>query len=318
MSHLRSPSRKTLHGRTLVELLIAIAIGLVILGALTVVYLSSGLSSRQSTAIARMNEDAAAALGFIGPQLRMAGFSIPRIATSSASATIDGVATSTPDRNLIGAGIRACDNGFKSTTESFGNLVCATNTFGRAAFAVRFEGAKPSGPDPMWPVLPPNVDCVNSEIDTAARMTVGSLGVSYPLVESRFSITTSATGVPELSCAGNGNDFKGQPLVQYVEDMQLRFGVVAANGDSPNVVAYLDSASNVDALGGSTEQNWSRVVTVRVCLLMRSSERMPVDMGSNYVNCKGEPASASDGYTRRAYFNTIALRNRGGFARTAS
>ena len=318
--HLRSRSRKTLHGRTLVELLIAITIGLVILGALTVVYLSSGLSSRQSTAIARMNEDAATALGFIGPHLRMAGFSVPRIAVSSASAAVDGVATSTPDRNFIGAGIRACDHGFESTTAADfdKDLSCRTDKTGPAAFALRFEGADPEGSDPMRTALPANVDCLSDEIDTPAKQTVGALGVSYPLVESRFFVVTNGTsGTPELSCAGKGNDFSSRPLVQYVEDMRLRFGL-AADGVSQDVVSYVDAAKKIDELAGSTDRNWARVVTVRVCLLMRSAEKMPADVGSKYIDCNGDSISTTDGYVRRAYFSTITLRNRGGFARTAS
>lgn len=319
-----SAAHRTTRGRTLVELLIAITIGIVVLGALTVVYLSTGLSGRQSTAVARMNEDAATALSFIAPQLRMAGFSLPRKSVQPGSAMVDGVQKSLPDRFFIGAGIRACDHGFASSTAAtFADLSCSTASTGPAAFALRFESADPaSTTDSQRELLPPNLDCLGRAID-ASKYTVGELnGVSYPLVESRFwAAPNSSSGTSDLSCAGNGGTgsavFRSQPLVQHVEDMRLRFGV-AKDGQSADVVQYLNTAAEVDALGGSTDQNWSRVVTVRLCLLMRSADPAPAGVGSNYVDCNGGTVTSSDSVIRRAYVQTIALRNRSGFAGSAS
>lgn len=306
-----------MQGRTLLELMIAITIGIVILGALIAVYLATGTSGRQATAVSRMNEDAAVAFSFISSQLRMAGFSIPRKGVPPGGAMVDGVLTSQPDRNFIGAGIRACDHGFTSSTAAFDALACATGSTGGAAFAVRFEGADPGGTDPFRFLLPANLDCLGQSVEGAAELTTGALGDSYPLVESRFSVSTSASsGTSDLSCAGNGNSFTNQPMVQNVADMRLRFGI-AADGASSKVEQYLDTAAGVDALGGNADQNWSRVVTVRVCLLMRSASASPADVGTSYIGCDGTPATAGDGFIRRSYVQTVAVRNRGGFAATA-
>jgi type IV pilus assembly protein PilW len=313
-----SSANWTTRGRTLVELLIAITIGIVVLGALTVVYLSTSLSGRQSTAVARMNEDAATALSFIGPQLRMAGFSLPRRGTLPVAALVDGVKTSPPDRNFAGAGVRACDHGFtNATTATFADLSCSSASTGPAAFALRFEGADPTGTDSLRALLPLNSDCLGNEVDST-KYTTGALGVAYPLVESRFwAAVNSSSGTSDLSCAGNGKNFSPQPLVQYVEDIRLRFGV-AKDGQSFDVVQYLETAAGVDALGGSVDQNWSRVVTVRLCLLMRSADSAPAGAGSKYVDCDGGTVTPSDNVIRRAYVQTIALRNRSGFVGSAS
>jgi type IV pilus assembly protein PilW len=306
-----------MQGRTLLELMIAITIGIVILGALIAVYLATGTSGRQATAVSRMNEDAAIAFSFINSQLRMAGFSIPRKGVPPGGATVAGVLTSLPDRNFIGAGIRACDHGFTSSTATFDALACSTGSTGAAAFAVRFESADPDGTDAFRFLLPANLDCLGQAVDAPAALTTGALGVSYPLVESRFSVGPNASsGTSDLSCAGNGNNFTNQPMVQNVADMRLRFGI-AADGTSSNVVQYLNTAAEVDALGGSTDQNWSRVVTVRLCLLMRSTSTSPADVGTRYVDCDGAAVPATDGFMRRSYVQTVALRNRGGFAATA-
>jgi type IV pilus assembly protein PilW len=304
-----------MRGRTLLELMIAMTIGIVILGAMIAVYVTTGTSSRQATAVSQMNEDAAIAFSFINSQLRMAGFSIPRKGVPLGSAMVDGVLVSHPDRNLIGAGLRACDHGFTNSTVAFNALACGTGSTSGAAFAVRFEGADPAGTDEFRFLLPPNIDCLGQTV-RSARFTMGSLNVSYPLVESRFSAAISeSSGTSDLSCAGNGNAFVNQPMVQNVADMRLRFGI-AADGASSRVVQYLNTAAEVDALGGTDDQNWSRVVTVRLCLVMRSASASPADVGTNYINCDGTTATATDGFIRRSYVQTAAVRNRGGFAAT--
>ena len=309
--HCRTPRR--IQGRTLVELMIAITLGIILTGVLIAAYLATGTSSRQATAISRMNEDATIALSLISGQLRMAGFSIPRKGVSSASALVDGAQTSVPDRNFIGAGIRACDRGFTSSTVAFADLSCATTATGAAAFAVRFEGADTAGTDAFRFLLPPNLDCLDQAIG-AKESTTGALGLSYPLVESRFWVAANtSSGTSDLSCLGNGGA-NSQPMVQNVQDMRLRFGV-ARDSQSSDVEQYLDAAG-VEKLTGSVDQKWSRVVTVRLCLLMRSAAASPADTGGRYFDCDGKPASSSDGFIRRAYTQTVALRNRGGFAGT--
>ncbi|MBT2304583.1 PilW family protein [Variovorax paradoxus] len=304
-------------GRTLLELLVAITIGLVVLGALIVVYLSTGASSRQATAISRMNEDAAIALDLLGSHLRMAGFSIPRHSVAPGAVMVDKVLISVPDRNFTGAAIRACDHGFANpTVAAFEDLACSDASTGAAAFALRFEGADQAGSDGARALLSPNIDCLDQAVD-AAEYTMGALGESYPLVESRFVVgLNKSSGTTELSCGGNGkSSFGTQPIMQYVEDMTLRYGI-AADGQGRDVVQYLDTAAEIDKLPETLDQRWSRVVTVRLCLLMRSAEPDPAGVGK-YIDCGGQSASSSDGLIRRAYVSTIALRNRGGFAGSA-
>ncbi|WP_077003260.1 PilW family protein [Variovorax sp. KK3] len=306
-----------MRGRTLVELLVAITLGVILMGVLIATYLSTGVSSRQVTAISRMDEDAAVALNLISAQLRMAGFSVPRSGVAPASALVDGVQTLPPDRNFMGLGIRACDAGFEKSTVPFDELACASGTSGTAAFSVRYEGAKQDGKDPYQYLLPLNEDCLSQAVKDD-QFTMGSLGVAYPLVESRFFVVSGSTrGTADLACAGNGNAaLTRQPMVQNVQEMRLRFGV-ASDDQSSDVVQYLDNAAGVDALGADQVQNWSRVVTVRLCLLMRGAEPGPADAGDRYLDCDGGEVSASDGFLRRAYFTTVALRNRGGIAATA-
>jgi type IV pilus assembly protein PilW len=301
-------------GRTLLELLISMAVGLVILGALIAIYLSTHASARQAAAVSRLNEDASVVLNLLGTQLRMAGFSPPRVHMVPGAAMVDGVLVSVPDRNFIGAGIRGCDHGFANhTTDEFEDLVCADEPSGAAAFAVRFEGQHPDDIASVA-LLPPNTDCLNQGIDTD---TIGALGAPYRLVESRFLVRVGpASGTPELACAGKGaKSFAAYPLMQFVEDMSIAYGV-ADDGVGRQVKNYLD-ARQIDDSGGTVDQRWSRVVTVDLCILMRSADPDPAGAGS-YVDCKGKSKLSTDGLIRRAYRSVFALRNRSGFSLGAS
>ena len=64
-------------GRTLLEVLVALAIGSVVLGAVLVAVTGSGLTGRKQDAQAQLAEDGQIALNLMATQLRMAGFWVP-------------------------------------------------------------------------------------------------------------------------------------------------------------------------------------------------------------------------------------------------
>ncbi|VTU18503.1 MULTISPECIES: PilW family protein [unclassified Variovorax] len=295
--------------------MISIALGLVVLGALFAIYISTQVSSRQATSVARMDEDAAVALSVIGLQLRMAGFSIPRVFAAPGAATVNGASVPTPDRNFSGAGVRACDRGFVDPTVDFDLLACAPGSTGAAALAIRFEGADPDDIPSVQALLPPARDCLNQAVGANAT---GALGVPYTLIESRYQVRIGArTGTPELYCGGNGSKiaYQSQAILQYVEDMTVGFGI-ADDGQSKAVERYVDDAASVEALPGSVDQRWSRVVSVKLCIVLRSGDPSP-DAAGSYLDCRGKVAPSSDHLIRRAYSSVFTLRNRGGFAATA-
>ena len=130
MSVIFQPAGTRQRGRTMLELLISMAIGSVVLGALMVIYLSTNASNRQSTAVSRMNEDAGIVMNLVGTQLRMAGFSLPRRQVAPGGAKVGNVLISVPDRNFIGAGIRGCDHGFVNLAAAFDSIACSAAATG--------------------------------------------------------------------------------------------------------------------------------------------------------------------------------------------
>ena len=150
---------------------------------------------------------------------------------------------------------------------------------------------------------------------------------AYYVADNWFYIGTSATILsPSLYCTGNGNmtttstTRQRQPLVENIEDMQFTYGVLstvtsAASAPTAPVAGYL-RADQIAALPATAETpddaaRWAKVVTVRICVLVRSESLVVSDANSaKYRNCEGELVSAPDLRLRRAYATTVVLRNR--------
>ena len=310
MSHARSYPRRHQHGRTLLELMIAITIGLVILLALGTVYLGTTRTSKQTTSVSRMSEDAAIAFNLMGSGLRMAGYSQPRALVLPGGALVGGIPKTAPDRNFTGAAVRGCDHGFVDATAAFDSLACQTaDTTLPAAIALRFEGDLFN----TVPIVKSGVtlpsDCLNQAVDTTSASALDP-ALNYPLIDSRFTAKVGGSNTPELFCGGNGGNFTPQPLMQFVDSVQLRYGV-ASDGTSRDVTHYA-TAAEVDALPGTLDERWARVVNLRLCVVMRSQG---VDQagGGNYIDCDGTSVASAGSYVRRAFTSFYTLRNRGGF-----
>ena len=300
-------------GRTLLELMISISIGLVVIGAVFVVYLGTTASSRQSSANNRISEDAAIAMAILGNNLRMAGYSPPRALFSPGSALVDGVKAVVPDRHYVGPAIRGCDFGFSSAANvAFDLITCnPSSSPGPAAFVVRYEGDSFN----TIPISGNPSDCLTNGITANTVSTYDA--TSYKLVESRFSVDTSASnGTPELYCAGSGGaaPFTRQPLMQFVENMAISYGIAEDNLGG-NVVRFV-SQTQLDAITpGTTDSLWARVVSVKLCLVLRSETR-DQNGGGNYIDCAGNSVASPNGFIRRSFTSVFALRNRADFSST--
>jgi type IV pilus assembly protein PilW len=328
-ARLLSPNlRHPVGGFTLLELLIAVTIGLVILASSLSLYVASSRGSQMSQVETQMNEDGILAINLIQQQLKQAGYS--RQIIPGSGATVMG--------NYAGPAVRGCDAGFSDASVAFGSLACATGT-GSAAIAIRYE-ATTDNTTRTTDVLPLATNCVGSGINASTvsqvspAPTPASAAGNYALADNRYSVTDVSTQ-PMLSCRGSEKDGSSttnnvigtsQPLLANVESMKILYGVasrpsaeLAATYDPMRhqIISYL-SASGVDALTSTgvlpnaTEDRWGRVLSVRVCLLMRSDQPVkdvPTG-GMAYKDCSNIDATGTDGYLRRTYTTTVLLRNR--------
>lgn len=141
-----APRRKPC-GFSLIELMVALAIGLIIAVASFSAYLGASGASRMAEAQMRMNEDAQAALSVLTQQLRMAGsnpYQPGRAEDASRRNPVYG-ATSYPTGAYATSNfaIRGCDGTFEPSTgpesESIDNLVCKSQTAEPDSLAVSYE-----------------------------------------------------------------------------------------------------------------------------------------------------------------------------------
>jgi len=316
-------SRRAVSGFTLLEMLIAVTIGLVILASSLAVYVASSRGSQMSQVETQLNEDGILALNLIQQQLKQAGYSRQVIPASGAAVM----------GNFAGPAVRGCDGGFTDAGATFDTLACSAGA-GSDAIAIRYE-ATVDNTMPTTDTPPLATNCVGTGINVATASQVSPVPTpaagNYALADNRYLVTNADTQ-PMLSCRGSeksgGTNAMGQaqPLLANVENMQILYGVasrpsaeLSATYDPlrHQVISYL-SASDIDALPSSgalpnvTEDRWGRVISVRVCLLMRSDQ--PVkdvpEGGMAYKNCSNVDATGTDGYLRRTYTTTVLLRNR--------
>lgn len=311
-------SRRHNRGLSLIELMISLVIGMVIMIAVVSAYIGASGATRMAEAQARMNEDAQAVLTILSQQFRMAGNNPKQ----------PNYPLATP-RNQIYDGttyiVRGCDGKFSNVTSAANiqSLTCAAGGgTAQDSIAVSYEADRyntvptASGipTDCLGQALPnitvtPSVWNGTASVPTAITVTVA---------DNRFYVGTSTSIVsPSLYCKGNGGAI-AQALVENVEDLQFVYGTAPATATPTTlaVAGYLTAAevltSPTLALLPDNPARWGQVMTVRICVLVRSERPVVSDAASaQYIKCDGTvDAAPPDLRLRRAYSTTVVLRNR--------
>lgn len=277
------PSR--MRGVSIIEILISLVIGLVVVGAVLVSFIGSGQSSREQSAYAQMSEDAQIAFAIMSRDLLLAGYAQPTGLN----------ADSTLARTYAGNAVFGCDSGFVSPTAT-GAVAC--NAAGsNPALEVVYE-ADTSNTVPTSANVPS--DCLGASL---APQVAGA--ITYFLAHNRYYVATNASGRSELYCASDKAGGTGQPLVENIESMKVWYG--EANAAAPRQIVRYVPASAV--------ASWGSVVSVRICLLMRSPEAvLSAGEGTGgYLDCDSVSQTSADRRVRRAFFSTTTLRNKMAF-----
>ena len=329
------------YGVTLVELMVALALGLLITVAMLKVYVDASGLYRFNEGLARVQENGRFALEFIRRDARVAGFwgcysDAPL--TNQISATSDawldvaaGHITGTNDDGLNSADSIT----FRSATGS-GTLVNTTMTAASDSVSVDSVATITSG---MAALIS---DCGNGDIfqvtgvsgtslahaagtntNTSANLskTYASGSRVYQAQQSTFCIALGADpSQPSLrrltnptsgqTCASNGDE-----LIEGVENMQILYGEDTdadsdgANGDG-TANRYVPWSDNAD------EFNPDRIVSVRLSLLVRSiNNNLTTDL-SPYTFppwiTPSTPTTPTDRHLRKVFTTTITLRNKAG------
>ncbi len=324
------------HGVTLVELMVALALGLLITVAMLKVYVDASRMYRFNEGLARVQENGRFALEFIRRDARVAGFwgcyseapLTDQISTTSdAWINVDaGHITGTNDDGLNSADSIT----FRSATGS-GTLVNTTMTAASDSVSVNSVATITSG---MAVLIS---DCDNGDIfqvtDTSGASLAHAVGANtntsanlskayasgslvYQAQQTTFCIADGADpSQPSLrrltnptsgqTCASDGLE-----LLEGVENMQILYG---EDTDADSEGANGDGTANRYVPIGTASLDIDRVVSVRLSLLARSlSNNLTTEPSPYTFNGTAVTPGATDKYLRKVFTTTITLRNKAG------
>lgn len=316
-------------GFGLAELMIAMTLGLVLLGGIGYVYIGSRGAFRTTDNLSRLQENARYALDMMSRDIRMAGYVG---CGNMASIPVHTIANPPVPPMAPGNALIGYDNGAGWANPS---------TVARAAGdVVSVMGAFSSGVNLTGNLAPQNsnvqingnpdafqagdvlviTNCVNADVVKATTVSTGS-GTTVTIAHSNSSNTGNRIGVygPDAfvmrmnqysyfigtNPAGNrslyrvGLNGNAEELVENVWDMQFRYGLDTNNDGAVDSYSY-------------TPGNWAQVVSVKVSLLMRSpDDNLSTSTQSiTFDNGTTGTFTAPDRRLYQVYSATVGVRNR--------
>lgn len=315
-------------GFTIVELLLALALGLTLSAAITKIYLQNNASMQQDEQIARLQENARYALKLLAREIAMAGFAAgsPDLSTLTPSAVTTGCAADTWSLDLTTPldFINDADAKSTHTTEGGTSITCNTPedlVDDSDIISIKRTADRPTAQDG---VLSNNVGSVDNQ--WYLRLADNRADKSWVYVGSGGSISTTDltansgvdywayfhkiyylrnvddTGVeiPTL-CAQvlQGSALTEECFVEGIEDIQIELGIDSDLDSTPDVFRSNPSASEM-----------ADAVVVRLYILARSINEIPgyTNNKTYYLGTKSF-ANPNDGFFRRVYSTTVQIRN---------
>lgn len=305
-------------GLTLVEMMVALVIGLAIVIAASVIYLATSKNTRETQSVSDLSETGQLALELLGREIKKAGF-YPAQFSAAGQPLMPGAFSNTKDaaNTIYNQGVFGCQGAnFDPATKA-----CGTSTAGEPDSLVinylvtaDFGDAAATGN---------HRDCNRATVssDTANAPAVAA---SRPMfVSNRFGLVATsyvtANGVSvntrSLACHGNGAESATTytPHLAGIEDLVLTYGVYGT-ADQQTADRYY-TATEVSALGVVADLTaWQRVTAIRVCLVVRTPDPVRQTEGSTartFRDCRGNDVTLSntDRTLRRRYERVFAVRN---------
>ena len=313
-------------GFSLVELMVAIAIGMMLVAGLAVLFANSSQSGNEIEKSVRQIENGRYALELISEDVNLAGYygevpasgmtwvTAPACSTAVAAMGWDNAARTAP----------VAITGLDATEASA--LTCLSNhKAGSVAVVLRrldtagvLPGASTNGSAYLQTsrcLTDPNatrfiLSTVATDFTLRGLACTAGNTVNRYLVRIYYVATCNECGVDTVPTLKRvelrGDQMRISPLAEGIEDIGYDYGF-DTNGDGSADV-YLLGLSGV---AGAPENDWSNVVGVRINLLSRSTEPSPgfVDGKTYALGIAGTRGPFTDGHKRRAYAATSRLNN---------
>lgn len=321
-------------GLGLVEIMVAIVVGLIVLDGVLQIYLSSKQTYRMQENQSRIQENGRFALQFMTRDLRMAGYigciTIPQITTNV-------LATGAPAQMFNStAVIQGYDSGAWPATfpAKPANLVAGTSVLVVTApvgGSVQLNAAMADGNAAIGIASNPYnfqtgdllliSDCQSAELFQATGVTATAIahaatGNTSPALSRpyephalvmKYDVFMYYIGT---DVAGNRALYRFQQsansatqLIDNVQDMQISYGVDNSPGQDQAAHQYLNAA------GVTAAARWPNVVSAQVNLLLVSNDDGLTAQPQQY-SFNGATVTATDRRLYRPLSATIAFRNR--------
>jgi type IV pilus assembly protein PilW len=335
---MRMTSLRRSRGFSLIELMIGVALGLVILAALTTFFVSSSATRNEIERTSRQIENGRYAVEALRSELSLAGFYAELVTTGTTWTSTDPcLSASAAD---MGMSLTPLNTplpvfGYPDDTAKPGclaDLVKGTDVLVIRRFHTDSVPVATAAASQNWYWQPSR--CRTDSLNTPWMFSQGSSGgfalrpltCAGPSNVFRLHVTifyvrdysyTQGDGIPTLVKMevdkGNpmaNNDIVTYPLAEGIESMRVEYGVDIDGNGSPDEWHRCDTKDPCDSL-----VQWPNVVTVRVHLLAKNVERTVgyvdqkvYDMGTG-VNAIGP---FNDEYKRHVYAAVISMPNRVG------
>jgi len=269
--------KKTQRGLSLIELLIAMLIGLFLLTGIATSYLSSKNSSNKRDELTKLEDNGRLALEVLSQAIEHTGY-------TPINAGILNPPFVTDDAQVVSA---ACGAGNSvENTGIFATRITKDDVAGDAITVMY------NGDNRVF------TDCTGSELPVSCRVAPPGAAAGSSSVMTRIYNAFYLQGT-ELRCAGS-RDANVQVIADGIENIQYLYGLNTTGDDG--VDRYVNAA-NVGAF-------WNNVVSVQVAILVRSEKPVKAQKEQITYTLLDQSVLANDDKFQRAVFTTtIRVRN---------
>jgi prepilin-type N-terminal cleavage/methylation domain-containing protein len=257
-------------GMSLIELMVAMTIGLFLTWGAFEVYLQSKNNYRAAEVVTRLQENARFALETVEPDLRLAGFWGAELVApaSGISVTCDAADVSAWALQFAEA-VAAVDDGYDLDCPPFSEA-----REGSDVLVVRHASADVRDPEAGKVQLQVDLALAEAFDGGVPPATFGPASQTRDVVFHAYYVdndSSFAESIPSLRrLTLVGGTIENQEMISGVENLQVQFGL-DTNGDG-SVERYVDPDSAAITEGAAGFLPDARIVAVRIWMLVRSEE----------------------------------------------
>ena len=338
-----------MHGFNLIELMVALTIGLIILAAVSSLFINSKQTYTTQDSLARLQENARFAMQFLTKDIRLAGYfgCLDEMYGASPGVALAGGLTFNTNATVPFEGVENASG----TWAPSGSAQPASMKAGTDAIAIRMSdlgawanvtpgmlnGSSNISVNTVTPFAINDIvvisDCASADITQISGIAGTQLthDIAFPLQKAysapaarvyriatrRYFVQINAKGTPALFRDDDGVVTDDDEFVEGIENLKILYG---EDTDTP-ATDLTDGVPNVYRRANAVV-NWSKVVSVRIGILARTLDQKNTDVDNGNYDVDGDCPSGAlagdpcyevtapgDRFRRRVFQTTVQLRN---------